>query len=257
MAHRDSRGASRRLAVPAFVGVVGLTLIGIGQAVPNRHSIENDLTARSARALQAAGLPGLTVSFSGRDATISGTGPAELGHRAEHVVSTVAGVRTANAELARSAAAPESGPAPAAEPATGETPTPAPTSPPAVVPVGFTLVDGTITITGTVRSEATRSTLTDAARAAGKSWKIVDRLTVDSSLATSATPQPKRFPAIGRLLATAPVDGAKLVIQYAGPTVILRGTPATAGAERALLTAAAATVGSTTAVKDGLDVPTS
>jgi hypothetical protein len=42
---------------------------------------------------------------------------------------------------------------------------PAETAKPVALPVGFTLVDGTITVTGTVRSKAARSRLLDAVKA--------------------------------------------------------------------------------------------
>ena len=95
MAGRITAGPGRRLVVPVAVGVVGLTLITLGQIVPNRHAIEDDLTSRSSEALKSADLVGLSVSFSGRDATITGAGSTELANQAKDVVSTVDGVRVA------------------------------------------------------------------------------------------------------------------------------------------------------------------
>jgi osmotically-inducible protein OsmY len=256
-----------RLGLPVTVGVTGLVLISIGQVVPNRHSIENDLTDRSSEALQSADLTGLTVSFTGRDATV--TGPADLIGQAVSVVGAVDGVRVAKSKGGVPAAPP---PAPTAAPASpAPTDTPAPTDAPtatdapaatdspastpgAVVPVGFTLADGTLTVTGTVSSDAARTALIHAARAAGHGWSVVDRLTVDDSLPAPVRPSTGRLPAVTRLLAAAPADGDKLVIQYSDAKVILRGTPHSAAAERALLTAAASTVSGKSAVVDGLDV---
>jgi hypothetical protein len=249
-----SVAASHRVAVPLSVGIVGLALIGIGQTVPNRHSIENDLTTKSTKALHDADLVGLTVSFSGRDATISGAGQAEVAQRAVDAVKDVDGVRVAKAELAGGGgtAAPAPGPTPATA---TPTPTPAPTATPiADLPLGFTLVDGGIKVTGTVRAKATDEALITAVRAAGHGWKVTDKLSVDPTLAAEPLAA-ERFPGLTRLLATAPIDGTKLVIQYNGDTVILRGTPATPEAERALLTAAAGTVPVPSGVLDGLDVP--
>jgi hypothetical protein len=245
-----------RLTLPASVGAAGLVLISIGQVVPNRHRIENDLTDRSSEALQSAELTGLTVSFTGRDATI--TGPSDLTAQAVSVVGAVKGVRVAKAERA-------GGDSLAGAPAPSATDTPAPTDPPAAtdtpaatssptVPVGFTLVDGTLTVTGTASSDAARSALIQAARAAGHGWSVVDRLTVDTSLAAPTRPTSGRLPALTRLLAQAPANGDKLVIQYSEAKVILRGTPHSAATERALLTAAARTVSGKAAVVDGLDV---
>jgi hypothetical protein len=253
--------AGRSLVLPVSVGVVGLALIGFGQAVPNRHSIENDLTARSTKALQTADLTGLTVSFSGRDATITGTGPADVANRAESVVSAVDGVRVADAQLSSGDPAPPATPAPTpvavATPSVTPTPEPTPTPAPtqaAAIPIGFTLADGTITVTGTVQSQASGQALINATKAAGHGWKVVDKLGVNTSLAAPA-PKANRLPALTRLLAKAPVGGTKLVIQYNHDTVILRGTPATSKIEFSLLNAAATTVSGKSKVTDGLDVP--
>ena len=242
-----------RLALPVSVGVVGLTLISVGQVVPNRHSIENDLTDRSSEALRSADLTGLTVSFSGRDATV--TGPSDLTGQAVSVVGAVKGVRVAKAGSA--AAAPAEAPTPAS-PAPTETPAPATTSAASkpAVPVGFTLTGGTLTVSGTVSSDSARTALIGAAKAAGNGWSVVDKLTVDVSLPAPVRPSSSRLPAVTRLLAKAPADGDKLVIQYSEAKVILRGTPHSTAAERALLTAAAATISGKAAVVDGLDVVT-
>jgi BON domain-containing protein len=265
MARRITGGTGNRLVVPASVGVIGLALIGLGQTIPNRHAIQDDLTSRSTEALKSADLVGLSVSFSGRDATITGSGNAGEADQAEDVVSTVEGVRVARAELGGAGTTPAESPAPtetasattaptqtstAAAPA--ETPTEAPAPKPAALPVGFTLVDGTITVTGTVGSKAAGTALIFAVKAAGNGWTVVDRLVVDDAL-TVAEPKPSRLPAVTRLLAAAPIDGTKLVIQYNRGSVILRGTPASAAAERALLTSAARTVANKSAVVDGLD----
>jgi len=263
MAARITAGAGRRLVVPVSVGVIGLGLIGFGQIVPNRHAIEDDLTSRSSEALKSADLVGLSVSFSGRDATITGAGSTELANQAEGVVSTVDGVRVANADLTGDTAPAET-PAPVETPTETavpvetstpvETPAATATPKPMILPVGFTLVDGMITVTGTVGSPAAKTGLINAVKMAGSGWTVVDKLIVDGSL-TTQEPKPNRLAALSRLLRTAPVDGAKLVIQYNHGSVILRGTPSDAAAERALLTAASATVDSKSAVVDGLDTP--
>ena len=233
MSERFGVGAGRRLVVPASVGVIGLALLGIGQSQVNRHAIQDDLTTRSTRALKSADLTGLSVSFAGRDATITGADTAERARQAVAVVSAVDGVETAKADLSA-----------AVEPST-------PAASAIVIPVGFTLADGTITVTGTVGSKSAQANLIDAVKATGKGWQVVDRL----SVAGSATEEPKqsRLSAVTQLLAKAPITGSKLVIQYNHGSVILRGTPADAAAERALLTAAAATVDAPSAVVDGLD----
>jgi osmotically-inducible protein OsmY len=261
MAARSNAG--RSLVLPVSVGVVGLTLIGIGQAVPNRHAIEDDLTSRSTEALKSADLTGFSVSFTGRDATVTGDSGGTVA-QAVAVVESVDGVRVVNTETASLAEDPAAAPSPSATPA--ETPTTepaetaAPTSAPAetpaaakpALPVGFTLVDGTITVTGTVESEAAQGKLIDAVKAVGKGWNVVDRLVVDDTL-PPAEPKANRLAAVTTLLAKAPIDGPKLVIQFNKGSVILRGTPSDAASEKALLTAASGTVAKKSAVVDGLD----
>jgi hypothetical protein len=261
MSGRLATDTGRRLLVPASVGVIGLALLGIGQSVVNRHAIQDDLTTRSTRALKSANLTGLSVSFAGRDATITGAGSAQLAQQAIAVVSRVDGVDGAKASLAGTAqpgSAPTETAAPAETPSGTETSAlaepaaPATTAAAVVLPVGFTLADGTITVTGTVGSSSAQSDLIDAVKATGKGWKVVDRLNVADAV-TAPEPKPSRLSGVTKLLAEAPIAGPKLVIQYSKGSVILRGTPADAAAERALLGAAAATVDSRAAVVDGLD----
>jgi hypothetical protein len=261
MSGRLTAGAGRRLAVPASVGIIGLALLGIGQGVFNRHAIEDDLTSRSTEALESADLTGLSVSFAGRDATITGPGTAEAAQRAEAVVSAVDGVRVAKAAVPL-----QDGPSPtvaaastpAVEPSAAEPSAVEPsaaasaTAAAPVLPVGFTLANGTITVTGTVRSTSDQTDLINAVTMAGNDWQVVDRLNVNGSISASE-PNPSRLPAVAQLLSQAPIDGPKLVIQYNRGLVLLRGAPANAGTELALLTAAAATVDTQAAVVDGLD----
>jgi hypothetical protein len=213
MSERSTAGASHRLVGPASIGALGLALIMVGQVGPNRHAIQDDLTSRSTQALKSAELTGLSVSFSGRDATISGATTANRADKAVAVVGAVDGVRVAKADLSDGSSAPAAA-APTETPAGTETPaavasavetsgsaaTPATTTAETaaakalILPVGFTLADGTITVTGTVRSAADGTGLIDAVTAAGNGWKIVDRLQVEGSLTAAAPPGPAGCP---------------------------------------------------------------
>jgi outer membrane protein OmpA-like peptidoglycan-associated protein len=75
--------------------------------------IEQDLTAKTQEALTAAGVPGGTVHFTGRDATLSGF-PPDKALRALEVVQSVNGVRTA--EISGDVAPVTGVPAPAQQP---------------------------------------------------------------------------------------------------------------------------------------------
>lgn len=132
----DSRRA-RGLLVPVIVGVVGLAAISVGQDVPNRHGIENDLTKRSLHALQDAGINGAEVRFVGRDGTVTLASSAEK-DRALSIVKGVNGVRVATV-VAREPApeatvqpTPTAEATPSAEPSPSPSASPSPTPPPLV-----------------------------------------------------------------------------------------------------------------------------
>jgi outer membrane protein OmpA-like peptidoglycan-associated protein len=89
-----------RLAAP--VAVVGLLAIGLAQGIPNRHSIEDNLTRRSTAALEAAGVPGARVSFTGRDGSIVVSRQSDV-DSARAIVEGVEGVRVASASAVEAA----------------------------------------------------------------------------------------------------------------------------------------------------------
>jgi outer membrane protein OmpA-like peptidoglycan-associated protein len=91
----------RRGALPWIVGAVGLAAAGIAQFGPIRGHVESDLTDRSKAALEAAGLTGITVDFSGRDARLTGNVASQADvDRALAAVRGLEGVRVATADLA-------------------------------------------------------------------------------------------------------------------------------------------------------------
>src|SRR3954447_20836351 len=113
MAVRDGRGAGLALSVAG----AGLAVIVALQAVPNRHSIEGDLTSRSTNALRAAGLSTVDVSFVGRDGTVRTHSRADA-ERALAIVRAQDGVRVVTAQVTPGA--------PASAPTATPTPTPTP-----------------------------------------------------------------------------------------------------------------------------------
>jgi outer membrane protein OmpA-like peptidoglycan-associated protein len=96
-------GRVRRSPVPAIVvGAVGLLVIGAGQLAPNRHAMEAALTDRSVRALQAGGVTGADVTFTGRDGVVRVA--AADAERAAAIVRGQKGVRTAEVLVPRTPA---------------------------------------------------------------------------------------------------------------------------------------------------------
>jgi outer membrane protein OmpA-like peptidoglycan-associated protein len=82
----------RRTLLAVLVAILGLAAIGVWQSVPNRHSMEHDLSGRSSRALRAAGLSNVDVSFTGRDGTVTVRSAADR-DRAAAIVEQQDGVR--------------------------------------------------------------------------------------------------------------------------------------------------------------------
>jgi outer membrane protein OmpA-like peptidoglycan-associated protein len=142
----SDRSAPRTPWLPLVASaiVVPTVLAGFTLLWP-RTQIQDTLTDRAGAALSAAGISGATVSFDGRDATISGVSAAEAA-QAVQAVEGATGVRVAQvagaggaaaaAPTSTSAATSEAAPtstaaatsaaAPSSTPAVTSTPTPAP-----------------------------------------------------------------------------------------------------------------------------------
>lgn len=102
---------NRRYLIAIAVAVAGLGLAGLGQLVPNRHSIEDKLTQRSTAALEGAGLTGVQVRFVGRDGELVLPSTADV-DRAREIVADLAGVRVVSARGLENPAPPSETPAP-------------------------------------------------------------------------------------------------------------------------------------------------
>ena len=277
----------RTVAWPLAAGVVGLAALGIGQGWPNRHSVESDLTDRSAAALASAGVPSVSVSFAGRDGTVSGTVDTEGDRRA--VLDTVRaqqGVRVAVDRLTVRAPGPSSTattppPPPTsspAEPSTTATSSPSdtpstapsqtatdttspstspsatttePTAPAGTVAPSLKLTVGTkgALLTGAVPDAATRDSLVSAAAAIVGEGKVVDTLTVDPKVT------PDGLSSLGGVLAGLGPDADATVTLFDG-TIALDGSVGSQEARQAALTAAESVVGTAAKVRDGLTVRT-
>jgi outer membrane protein OmpA-like peptidoglycan-associated protein len=125
----------RSLVVPVVVGVVGLAAISIGQDIPSRHGIEDNLRQRSQHALQDGGINGAEVRFVGRDGTVTLASAADK-DRALSIVRGVNGVRVATVVArepvpeATAEPSPTAEATPSAEPSPSPTASPTPTAPP-------------------------------------------------------------------------------------------------------------------------------
>jgi outer membrane protein OmpA-like peptidoglycan-associated protein len=114
--------------LPLGVAVLGLVVIGLLQSIPNRHTIEADLTNRSVHALRDAGLSTVDVSFTGRDGTVRAHS-ADDANRAAAIVRDVDGVRVVVTEVVPANNEPTPAPSPA--PSAAPSPSPSPSGAPA------------------------------------------------------------------------------------------------------------------------------
>lgn len=154
---RRERGYRFGALVPILVAVVGLALIVVGQVVPNRHGMEDNLTDRSRQALATAGLGDVQVSFTGRDGTLHAHTQDEA-DRALAIMRDLDGVRVASAVVDAAPPAPQ-------------------LTPPSVT---ATLAGGALTLTGTVPTDAAKQALESAGQKA--SGSVTDNLTVSGTV---------------------------------------------------------------------------
>lgn len=195
------------LPLAATAIVVPTALAGLTLLWP-RPQVEGELTRTGGEALAAAGFPGVGLSFTGRDATVSGV-PAADRQRAVDAVQGVTGVRVAGP------AGPGSGDG-AGTPAL------------AAQPFGVARRGDDVVLTGVVGSEEERAPLVTAARASGK--QVVDQLTV-----TPGTPLPAGVDAtsIGPAVAAAAGGPGDLAVAIGPGGITLTGTVADDATETA------------------------
>jgi outer membrane protein OmpA-like peptidoglycan-associated protein len=202
--------------LPLVVAVPGLVVIGLLQSIPNRHSVEADLTDRSVHALQGAGLSTVDVSFTGRDGTLRAHSAADA-DRAVAVVRAVEGIRVVVAEVV-------SGPT-----------------------VNLAIDAGQVVLTGTVPTAGAHDELVAAAKATFGADAVSDRLTVDARLdGTGLAGLDAVLRALGKD-ATATVD-------LRGGVITLSGTVPAQSVRDAAVAAARQVIGQPSGVVDRLTV---
>jgi OmpA-OmpF porin, OOP family len=188
-----------------------LLLALLGALVAN-GLIQDDLGKKSRNGLKAAGITGVAAKFSGQDVTLRG--PASLQASAIAKVKGIKGVRnvkyivtgddavTVDTTVAavETTAAAETTVAPVAETTVA---TAADTTPAAVAPAGSPIevaasIDGKkVALTGVVTSEAQRTELVNAAKAAYGDANVIDELTV---VGPSTAAQDARIKSFGELI---------------------------------------------------------
>ncbi|WP_020386344.1 OmpA family protein [Kribbella catacumbae] len=199
---------------------------------------EDDLRQRSLAALDARGITGVQVDFSGRDATVVVPAGADAGE-AQKVVAAVDGVRAAhtkggNTQLAANpTGAPSTGPA---EESTG-TPTDAPSAEVELAPFELSRTDDSFTIKAVVRDQAAKDKLVAEVQALlDEDTDFVDQVTVDER---TALPNPDALPALLHALSTATGDAS---VKYDGTKITLSGKVADQATKATAARAAAAAV---------------
>lgn len=180
--------------------VVPTVLAGVTELWP-RHQIESTLSAAGGQALAAAGFPGATVSFTGRDGTITGV-PSGQAAQAVAAVEAATGVRIAQAGDAGGSGAPAGTGA-----ATGSAPAPSQ----AAQPFTLTRQGGSIIVAGTVGSDADKAALLAAATAKAGGATVVDQITVTSGATLPTGVDATSVGALTAALVAAPGDLAASV----------------------------------------------
>ncbi len=251
-----SASARRPAWVAAVVALAGLSVIVVAQGLPNRDAIEDNLTQRSAAALEANGVTGVQVSFVGRDGSLLVPTQADV-NRAREIVLKVDGVRVVQARAVEGTKQPKGAnvtitvdaarvavqgavPDEAARKALralgdGERVVVDPqltdaglAGLPAVVQalgaeakgVTIALAEGEITLTGQVPSTQVREAAVAAARQASPTGRVIDRLQLPPGVQQALTDLPKIT--FENDLATLTAEGQAAVARAAE---ILRANP--------------------------------
>lgn len=217
-----SRHRPAWLPLAAAALVVPTVLAGLTLLWP-RPQIEDGLERAATGSLAAAGLTGTGVTFSGRDALLTGVSGPEA-QRAVDVVEDVPGVRVATAPVPGAPEAPAPGGPGGQGPGAG--PGAAATGPFGIVRRGEEIV-----LTGVVGSEEERTALVAAATEQAGGRTVVDELTVTPG----ALPQPGVTAAsVGTTAALLGAASDGVAASIDGDTLTLTGTaPDSASAQAA------------------------
>lgn len=210
---RSGTRPGRRLLAVAL-GAAGLLVLSIVQDSTFRHGVENDLTGRSTRALRAAGLSDVDVSFAGRDGTVR-AGSATEADRALTVVRSVDGVRVARSVVSAGPASPSPQPSPSL-------------TPPAVT---LTVAGKRVSLAGTVPAAA-HAGLVGAATTAFGAGSVDDRLTDQSGVGDAG------LAGLGGILTALSGGATGVTVELRDASITLTGTVSSEAVRGATVAAA-------------------
>jgi OOP family OmpA-OmpF porin len=209
--------------------------------------LEDDLQERSLAALEAQGINGARVDFSGRDATVVVPAGADA-DAAREVVAGVDGVHTARTASPTRTAGSAQQDASTAQPTTSAS-TSISQPAPAVAPFSLTRTDKSLSVHAAVPDQETKDGIIAAAQALLDDGATLDeKITVDP---TVALPSPTALSGLLRALSTASGDAA---VNYDGTTVTLTGEVADQ-ATKAAAARSAATAVPGAVVANGFRIP--
>jgi OOP family OmpA-OmpF porin len=206
---------------------------------------EDDLRDRSLAALDARGITGVQVDFSGRDATVVVPAGADA-TEARAVVAAVDGVRTASTKGGTNVAQSEI----TADPTATPTGTPTTAEEVAIAPFAVTRTADSLTVQAVVRDQATKDSVAkeiDALLTEG--MKFDNQLSVDPA---AGLPNPAALTALLQALSSTTGEAS---VKYDGATVTLSGKVADQ-ASKATAARAAATAVPGAVIANQLQVPT-
>ena len=248
-------GRGRRLTVGLGVGLVGTLGLGALGLTVGRHQLEQGLTARTEAQLTDAETRGVSVSYSGRDATLRVPAQMDAARFGQLLARTsdIRGVRVIHVVRLEPVSAPIPSPRPTNVPTTAAPSTTTTIVSPTPVLAGLraSVSGDVVELTGVIPVEAIRPVLIATVSGARGVQQVRDFLEVDPV----SSSDPKLLPGVASMMVALRNEGvATGTATLANDTLTVEGRVATVAAHDRLLAWAVNVMGSAIRVVDYLSV---
>lgn len=256
-------GRGRRLTVGLGVGLVGALALGALGLTLGRHGVEQNLAVRTQGRLAAAKAIGVSISYSGRDATLRVPARMDAARVGQVVARTagIRGVRVVHVVRVNDVGAPASRPASAPKTPPARIATTSRTTPVVVsstqaltpAPAGLraSLRGDVVELSGFIPYEAIRPTLIATVSGAKSVLEVRDLLEIDPV----SSSDPSLLPGVASMMVALRNEGvATGTATLANDTLTLEGRVTTVAAHDRLLAWAVKVMGSAIRVVDYLSV---
>lgn len=272
VASRDdsARGRGGTLAVGLGVGLAGTLGLGALGLTAGRHHLEQGLQTRTQNKLAEAGVRDVSISYSGRDATLRVSARMDAARLGQVIsrTSSIRGVRVVHVVRVKYAVAatpipspgPTTAPAPTTAPVhtatmttTAATTTVSPTQAPTQAPAGLraSVTHDVVVLSGVIPYEAIRPVLIATVSGARGVQQVRDLLEVDPV----SSSDPKLLPGVASMMVALRNEGVTTgTATLANDTLTVTGRVATVAAHDRLLAWAATVMGDAIRVLDYVSV---